>query len=440
MKVPFASSLFAVAVLATALGACTYRVAWDDQEAARPATSGADGAPGNPGRGTVTGDDASTLRTDVDRGKELLVADSTVVRDAGDLWSFRATMDLLAGDPARTPEFAEAWLRLFSATRPGVDRLLVEPWRTLSGCAAGYGSATPCELDLDRAPFQLLAIVNRIDLAEQACAPGGEIRFVYAAMDPATRAPLDATFIFEFPVLGHDAGEVAAAWHALGEHSFGHDYTAALHDLTSTLLAGSDGSRAHLRSNELTFAPAADPVWELRDFVVQGQGATRALVQNALVDTPDVSWDGTPVLSQWVTSNEASVLAGRQLLPTELRGTTARLASATFGWSVPAVADAARQAFSAGTCNGCHGGDRIVNGAKLSVDRLPFQQIAAAVVPGSYYGEGEGTTKVSTYLDEGNGGADELDRRARILLQLASTDCAQSPTEPPRYGLHRHDH
>src|SRR5690606_792741 len=112
-------------------------------------------------------------------------------------------------------------------------------------------------LDLSKAPFRLLAIVNRIDLRSDgggyggggviggpiraADAPGamiapdamiapapmpvhaGEGRFVFGVLDPQGR-PLPFTVIFEYELPASDPREVlgwARSWHALGEVPFG---------------------------------------------------------------------------------------------------------------------------------------------------------------------------------------------------------------------------
>lgn len=431
------SSLVRGFLLTTTLSACTYEIVRSDDDRplppAPPGHTGEAGQPGAPGSTTVlVNDGADAGDRPVTRDQELLITDPHIVAD--EAYTFSAMMERLAGSHVQTAAFTEAWLRVFAATRPGVEALLLGPWRTLSGCSAGYGTPSPCELNLEAAPFQLLAIVNRIDLAADACAPGGELRFVYTALDPATRVPLDATFIFEFPVR-HVAGRVAAAWHALGRLPSGSGYAQELRVLTGQLLGATDLAAAHVRSDELSFAPTTDPVWELRDFVLQSAGERRVLVQNALVETPAPALDGTAALVEWVQSTTSFAA-----LPTALQGQTARIPTATFGWTLPGVPETTRLAFSAGTCSGCHGGDRVVAGSRRAADRLPFQHVAPAAVPGNDgYGDGDGSTQVSTYLDARDGGKDELGRREEVLLQLAAADCSAPPTGP-QYALPRRDH
>ena len=53
------------------------------------------------------------------------------------------------------------------------------------------------ELDLDRAPVTLEAIVNRLDVRDLSVGSGGEGRFVFGINGPGG-FPLQATLIFEY--------------------------------------------------------------------------------------------------------------------------------------------------------------------------------------------------------------------------------------------------
>ena len=49
------------------------------------------------------------------------------------------------------------------------------------------------------APFQLIAIVNRVDLASAPCEAGGELRLIYTALDPVLGEPSNMTLIVRSP-------------------------------------------------------------------------------------------------------------------------------------------------------------------------------------------------------------------------------------------------
>jgi hypothetical protein len=158
----------------------------------------------------------------VARFKELLIVDPSVVRDsradngaADRPWSFRARMEALAGDATATGPLVDAWLdqwktlqavpvsvapgaaQLAVTPRSGVDEALRCPWLQRSpsnGCTDACDACRSQRLDMAAAPFRLLAIVNRTDLATGgACGDdGGELRFVYGAVAPdgVTTLPL----------------------------------------------------------------------------------------------------------------------------------------------------------------------------------------------------------------------------------------------------------
>ena len=206
----------------------------------------------------------------VDAERSLMVRDPWVVGDpartrvgcsGGSMgpWSFGYLMDEAAvGRSADTDEveaatgakMARLWLESFDADsgpwpdgrivarRPGVRAQLLDPWIAASG-----GPGRP--LDLSRAPFQLLAIVNRIDLRGALGYSGpesGELRFVFTAVSPSCE-PLPFTVIFEFSVTepGVRNGCFAAQawardWKALEAYPVGSTaYSDALEALTERI-------------------------------------------------------------------------------------------------------------------------------------------------------------------------------------------------------------
>ncbi|HEY5934055.1 MAG TPA: hypothetical protein VIU61_05465, partial [Kofleriaceae bacterium] len=75
-------------------------------------------------------------------------------RDSRELAS-RLVMDWLRtweSDQAPNPDVSAA------RARPSIRMLVIDPWKAASGCT---GSDDTCVLDLGKAPFELIAIVNR---------------------------------------------------------------------------------------------------------------------------------------------------------------------------------------------------------------------------------------------------------------------------------------
>ena len=277
---------------------------------------------------------------------QLMITDLRVVEDpirtnpnAGReaTWTFKYLMENMAGenDPE---EFTLQWLKHWeedqvvngqvSPSRAAIQEKVIEPWLEASG---GEG------LDLRLAPFKLLAIVNRLDLRvhnEDSVTTGGEGRFVFGVLNQdgtplpplAGPAPGGFTVIFEYELVANkmrDLEKWARTWHDLGRHRIGsRGYNHALERITRRF---TDAGRApgkvngnsinQIRSNEF----AIGPNWELREFVLDAN--TGLLTQNTVALTPDtILANGTTGLRDLINENEASILDGTFVLPTELFG------------------------------------------------------------------------------------------------------------------------
>lgn len=134
-------------------------------------------------------------RISIDPSRELMITDLSVIEDPirtdpanGEeaVWTFKYLMENMAGenDPA---EFTLKWLEHWekdqsvngqvSPARPDIRPMIIDPWLAASGGET---------LDLSLAPFQLLAIVNRIDLRvhdEESVTTDGEGRFVFGVLN-----------------------------------------------------------------------------------------------------------------------------------------------------------------------------------------------------------------------------------------------------------------
>jgi hypothetical protein len=381
----------------------------------------------------------------IDPGRELMITDLSVVEDpirttwsapAGTagrgVWTFGHLMREMAGaSPAG--EMVLQWLREWEVdqrvglsvarARPTVRPLLIDPWLERSGCPAG---AIHCELDLEQAPFRLLAIVDRIDLrdAEPALDGAGESdrgltrhagegRFVFGAIGPAGER-LPFTVIFEYSQLAGDADDVrdwAARWHALGALPFGASYNAALEAITRGFAGrGVAPSRPHgsgiaqVRTNE----NALSPRWELREFRLTLAG----LEQAGVIQTPDLAENGTARLATRITSHAAAIRDGSYRVAEGELGASAPTPSRTTFWNAAAIADStARHRFSLTTCSGCHAGET----ATRFVHVATREAGAAAALSGFLVGIDVAdpiTGEVRRFAD--------LDRRAEDLRELLS--------------------
>jgi hypothetical protein len=297
----------------------------------------------------------------VDPEKEILIRDLSVLEDpvrsldpcdvgSNPLppWSFGKLMQNVANQAAAADAsmFVQKWLDTWRQEQEvnghllepvPIDQLVTDPWLQRSGGQ---------RLDLTIAPFRLVAIVNRIDLAEQD--RKGEFRMEYVATNVFCQ-PIRFWVILEFelPVECQD-GLVALAqrWHALGDiEEFGEQYNAALQQLTDEL------SRARLKHVNSLEVEASVLEWNYRSFaIVDG-----SLVNVPLVQSPDVLDDGKPDLISWVNANQDAILADEHVVPEALLGGDTR----NVDWTGAGFQDPieVRHHFALATCNGCHGGE-----------------------------------------------------------------------------------
>jgi hypothetical protein len=258
--------------------------------------------------------------------------------------------------------------------------------------AASGGPGQP--LDLSKAPFRLLAIVNRVDRRGNSLYGGGnagEARFVFGGVD-LNRCQRDNiqlvpfTVIFEYGIKKPGCAGVRAwaqQWHDLGNLPRGSAaYNAALEAITDTFTeAGADPSKppnksalSQLRTNvEVNEAKK----WELREFRIRGArggGPDLGQLQPVTVkQTPDSGFNQDAVIADYVNANEAEILDATDLLPLVLPSGQSFRAGASNSianslqpgfWDGPSDPPGpdisnpeARHLFSLSTCNGCHAGE-----------------------------------------------------------------------------------
>lgn len=312
-------------------------------------------------------------------GRELLVRHVSVVDDpirttfdapqdprAG-AWTFGKLMENMAPTPADAPAFTEqlfsTWLThqtvngFIVPARPAINSLVLQSWPRLPG-----GS-----LDLTRAPLRLLAIVNRLDLRDLSAGRAGEGRFVFGVVDPSG-FPTQFTVILEYNLPASTEQDVldwANAWHALGSLPFpSEQYNAALQEITTRFTGrGADPSRpngsalSQLRTNEIALTDPSQP-WELREFTLSP--TTGFLAPATVKLNPDLAFNGTQALADFVNANEASILQEKHTVPDTLGGSPflagSSLNDLNVAWAAPGISNnEARHRFSVNTCNGCHG-------------------------------------------------------------------------------------
>lgn len=312
--------------------------------------------------------------------RELMIIKPSVVDDAratSGVWSFGHLVTQMAPTDAEAPARVKAWLQTWErdqrvndvllSQRPNIRSVIIAPWMKKDK-ATSFDKWTP---NLKNAPFRLLAIVYRPDLARRSSAKaiinGGEGRFVFEALGSAGQS-LPFTVIFEYGLPAKTNGDITAwaqRWHALGEVPFGPSYNTALQKVTDSFSKrGGDPAKPNknalnqLRTNEIALASP----WELREFHLTTAGLTNVVVQQ----NPHKDVDRNK-LSALLNANAATVLQGRFILPEDFADGASILggsAEAPFGffWPKMQISDNnVRQKFAVDTCNGCH---HVETGAK----------------------------------------------------------------------------
>jgi hypothetical protein len=308
----------------------------------------------------------------ISSSKELMIKNVAVVDDpvrttGSGVWTFKHLMEAMAPTAADAPAMVEDMFKTFTVStsvngfaadaRPGFQRNVLDVWpRTADG-----------KLDLSQPPLVLQAIVNRFDLRDLSKGDAGEGRFVFAFVQDFGfgKFPFQATIILEYKLPASTPAEVkgwADAWHALGALTMGSpEYNAALEAITERFARRGarpghvNGSAINaVRTNEIDFG--INGIWQLREFEL---GAGGRLEPSTVKLTPDLTFNGTDTLAQYVNANEASIIAETHTVPTQFAG--APFATGTVfndfftRWSSPGITNPeARFHFALNTCNGCH--------------------------------------------------------------------------------------
>ena len=323
-------------------------------------------------------------------------------------WFFGYLLTQMASGSTATSysDFARSWLKSWETSTTLNNDSLVEV-RAASGASAKplatrireawqrkSGSTT---LAMNRAPFRLLAIVNRFDLRKSPRRFGegasGELRFVFSPLDLDNGCQQYAN-----PVLVDKQGEQLVileyavdistaqakrdwilAWTDLTRSEPGTvEFNQGLEKLTQRVVTkGTGGSRPNgsalirIRTNET----GDDLRWDLREFNINA--STHLVVPAVVKQTPrDCLNCALPFpapacsdnLGLWMQRNSSAILADTYVLPdqfpagqgystTSFRGahSSNKLAN-TFWVGGPryGVASEVRHQFSKNTCSGCH--------------------------------------------------------------------------------------
>jgi len=293
-------------------------------------------------------------------------------------WSFKKIMEGLANTSATgisaedfTLQWLQSWMNGGTVNGDAIPKRAMENfiqnWPKISG-----------KLDLTKAPFKLLAIVNRLDLMPNPvftnAKNGGELRFVFGVMNPQNPMQVmgRGDIIFEFGVnkTGKDLEDYAKALYSLKDMVVGSAlYNAKLESITNDIITAGDepskpnGSNLNqLRTNEILFGP-----WQLREFVIDN--VSHKLVGTTIKQEPADAFN-TPgntgslaALKKFADDHEKAIEKNHYTIPEKLPDGSNFLGGKTDYpsggvWGNDAAgkitSNQARFVISINTCSGCH--------------------------------------------------------------------------------------
>jgi len=181
---------------------------------------------------------------------------------------------------------------------------------------AGGSTALP----LHKAPFKLIAIVNRIDLRRHRASGdplGGELRFVFGFLGTAQCPPgadTEAAMIVEYsPNKGNenDVKDYGSRWLALSTMGVGtaterEAYRSALQALTEEVIL--NGKLLRIRTNELRFSPTTGKTWDLTE--LEPSPSTGLFRRVTVKQSPTMALiNGSQAMSDWIWANRGPLFA-----------------------------------------------------------------------------------------------------------------------------------
>jgi hypothetical protein len=378
-------------------------------------------------------------------------------------WSFKTLMSNMANQPLTgiTPQvFINDWLKQWLGIANNVkhdDGVAVPSFpvparaallNVIRSTQPGWDPNNPASLDIDRLPLRLLAIVNRIDLAESGyigTGSPGELRFVFGLLERAAGANVcipsqEMTVILEYKVPTTSCTGLkllANQWIALDTLVPGSPaYNGQLQALTNQVtLANAFPGRLNrsaigqVRTNERRLGLP----WELREFTLQKSPVFGKLLHETVKNTPDSTHNRTALLTNWMV-NHAGETVPRQFGGVDFIGTANRYGPGVVPpdvpnppWNgLPQVPTQKRFQFSLNTCSGCH----------LSETGTNFTMVRANGALGTPAGLAGFLTGITVQDAEygappNPGGTfhhfNDLFRRGQILDQVAAKSCVAFP-------------
>ncbi len=236
-------------------------------------------------------------------------------------------------------------------SRPNNRITIINPWKIQEvGSLVDDNSWNPI---MDNAPFRLLAINSRFDLANFSKNKVGEGRLTYGLKSGNSKY----TMIFECNLEGSNRNDQIVwmkRWHKLS--SIDQNSQEYLDSLISIVLdfSSSPSDLSQLRTNEFLSIPK----WEFREFTIESDGLFHEATRKA---SPTTELNGQQLLLDYINIhgteiNNATILETFQS-QNILAGNT--LYDANFTWEVSGASPEQQEKLETLTfisCVGCHGG------------------------------------------------------------------------------------
>ena len=373
------------------------------------------------------------------------------------VWSFGYLMEQMANTPVTGvtgSQFVRAWLDRWMTAQPVngfnvgprtmMQAEILDPWIAASG-----GSGAP--LDLSKAPFRLLAIVNRLDLRDQVAyggTSGGELRFVFMYIPPdcgGNGQPFEVILEYGLPVSGClNLKALAMQWKALEALGAGSAaYNAALEAITQQVVVANAGvgkpngsALNQVRTNENLLDNTGEGLdWQVREFRIDP--ATHLLAQDTDAQTPQRFLRFDAKVPNYVNGHTASIKAGTHVVPLTyptaadpFRGGGLIYGLGTFwnnagGVSIPDRE--ARHKFSLSTCDGCHTGETHNFFTHVGAESFGTPASLSGFMTGAWVDDPADQAPVRFF--------DELERRAVDLDALLNTSCLAISLDQPLFAI-----
>lgn len=273
--------------------------------------------------------------------KSLLITDTSVVEK---LFPFSKIIETLTNDK---DQFIKNWIKQWKRSELNGYRLTP---RDSNQILRKWPKKQDGSFDFSKAPFRLLAIVNRMDLKSQKD-PYGEFRLVYCFYDPVTLNPEEFTVIFEFKI-PRTPNRNYAYWKKqfkdLSSLDFGVDFNLKLNSIYNQIV--SKKGLNQVRTNDFYL----DFKWELREFRLNNG----FLKQTITAQTPDLTHNTSSEFQTWIGNNQVRIKNMDYIIPDKFLGASSVMDSEEFRWDFDLqFPEIIRKNLSVNTCNGCHGGE-----------------------------------------------------------------------------------